>query len=315
MDRMARVGNHVFVTIQRLDRLTTWGPVGTSYLAVVDAAADTLVDIDPAAPGGQSIELTGANPVSDIRFHPGEGKLYVSCVGFWGLQDGGIEVIDPVTFESNGFVLTEAAAGGDINDFVIVSAAKGYAIVTDANFYTVLISFDPAAGTKTGTLYAPNDYVLNDIELSPGGELFLADRTPTRPGLRVFDTVTDSEITTDPVDVGLPPFDIAFSTSIQTGVHDQTPRAAALGDAYPNPFNPSTRIPYTLASPARVSITIVDVLGRHVKNLINAKQPAGVYSIEWDGHDRAGTPIASGVYFAMLEADGARHAKKLILLK
>ena len=315
MDQMARVGNQLFVTIQRLDRLTTWGPVGTSYVAVVDIEADTLIDVDPLAPGAQSIELTGSNPASDIRLHPWEGKLYVSCVGFWGLQDGGIEVIDPVGLESDGFVLTEAAAGGDINDFIIISATSAYAIVTDASFYTELIAFDPSTGSKTETLYAPGDYVLNDIELSPGGDLFLADRTPTLPGIRVFDTGTNSELTTTPVDVGLPPFDIAFSTTVQTGIRDKAPNAASLGDVYPNPFNPSTRIPYTLKAPSHVTITVVDVVGRKVETLVDAIRPAGAYEAVWNGLDREGTPAASGVYFARMEADGVHSAKKMILLK
>ncbi len=233
MDQMVRVGNHLFVTVQRLDRATTWGPVGTSYVAVVDMEADTLVDTDSVTPGGQSIALVGSNPASDIRLHPWTGKLYVSCVGFWGISDGGIEVIDPVSFETEGFVITETAAGGDINDFVIVSENKGYAIVTDGDFYTVLISFDPSTGTKTGTLYAPGDYVLNDVELSPDGELFVADRTPTLPGIRIFDIGDDTQITTDPVGVGLPPFDIAFSVTVQTGVAGDAPAVASFGRNYP----------------------------------------------------------------------------------
>jgi hypothetical protein len=51
---------------------------------------------------------------------------------------------------------------------------------------------------------------LQDVELAPNGELFLTDRTATKPGIRIFDVTTDTEITTDPIDVGLPPFAITF---------------------------------------------------------------------------------------------------------
>ena len=315
MDQMARVGNHVFVTIQRLDRTTTWGPVGTSYIAVVDITTDTLVDVDLVTPGDQSIELAGSNPASDIRLNPWTGKLSVSCVGFWGLQDGGIEIVDPLTFESEGFVITETAVGGDINDFVIVSEHKGYAIVTDANFHTVLIAFDPSTGTKTGTLYAPGDYVLNDIELSPDGELFLADRTPTLPGIRVYDVDTDMEITTNPIDVGLPPFDIAFSVTVQTGIKESVPTVAALGKNYPNPFNPSTRIPFSLEKPLYVEIAIFDVLGRHIKTLVDEPQTAGLHETIWDGRNQNGVFVSSGVYFVRMDAADVRFTQKTILLK
>jgi hypothetical protein len=137
MDQMAVVGNDLFVTIQRLDRQTTWGPVGTSYVAVVDIAADTLVDVDASTPGDQSILLTGTNPATEIQLNPCTGELYLSCVGFWGLQDGGVEIVDPATFQTEGYIFTEASAGGDISDVEIICEEKGYAIITNASFHTV----------------------------------------------------------------------------------------------------------------------------------------------------------------------------------
>jgi hypothetical protein len=315
MDQMAVHGDHLFVTIQRLDRLTTWGPVGTSYVAVVDIATDGLVDTDPVTPGIQSILLTGTNPATDIQLNPCTGKLYVSCVGFWGLQDGGVEIIDPVTFTSEGFLFTETSAGGDISDVEIVCEEKGYAIITDANFYTVLIAFDPSTGTKTGTMYSPNDFVLNDIEISPGRELFLADRTPTRPGVRVFDTVTDTEITSIPIDVGLPPFDISFSATIQTGIENGAPPAAMLGQNYPNPFNPETMIPFSLERGGRTILSIYNAAGQRVRLLLDDHRSAGTHEIRWDGSDDLAKPVSSGVYFVKLQAERYSATRKIVLLK
>ncbi|UCG52829.1 MAG: T9SS type A sorting domain-containing protein [Candidatus Latescibacterota bacterium] len=315
MDQMARVGNHVFVTIQRLDRNTTWGPVGTSYLAVIDASTDALVDVDPVAPGEQSILLTGTNPVSDIQLDPCTGKLYVSCVGFWGILDGGVEVIDPLSFQSEGFLTTEAGVGGDINDVEIICGEKGYAIITNASFHNALISFDPTTGGKTGTLYAPGDFVLNDIETSPRRRLFLADRTPTRPGIRIYDTDTDTEITTNPIDVGLPPFDIAFSVTIQTGIDTQPPAVARLGQNYPNPFNPVTTIPFTLEKTARVRLSIYDTAGRLVRLLLDDERMAGPHAVGWDACDTLSRPVASGVYFARMDAGGWIATRKLVVVR
>ena len=216
MDRMILIGSYLFVTVQRIDRDTDWGPVGLSYMAVVDVNADTLIDTDSGQVGTQPITLTGTNPFSDIEIYPATGKLCVACVGDWGVQDGGIELVNPATFESEGFLLTEAIALGDIIDVELVSEQWGYVITTDANFHNVLLSFNPQIGETMGTVYAPGDFVLQDIELAPAGQLFLADRSATNPGIRVYDAETGTELTTNPIDVGLPPFDITFGVVEQT---------------------------------------------------------------------------------------------------
>ena len=318
IDMMCRVGNRVFVTVQRLDRNTPgWPPAGASRVAVIDTQTNALLDTDPVAPGVQSILLTGTNPYSDIQLDPYTGKLYVACAGYWGLKDGGVEAVDPVSLHSDGFIFLETAAGGDIMDVEIDRGTHGYAIMNDASFNTVLISFDAASGMKTGTLYAPGGYVLLDIEVSPWRELFVSDRTPTLPGIRVYDVFSNEEITTAPIDVGLPPSDITFSLPIQTGIGD--PPAAgsvvSLGEAYPNPFNPATTIPFTLAGDARVTLRIYDALGRRVRGLIDEERPAGPQAVTWDGRDDASRAVPSGIYFVELRASGTVLSRKITVLK
>ncbi len=210
MDHLLLVGDRLFVSVQRIDRNTDWNPVGLSYLAVVDVAADTLVDVDPVTAGTQAIALAGTNPFSDLQMDASTGRLYVACVGDWGTADSGVEVVNPATLSSEGVVLAGTTVGGDITDVELVSAETGYAIITDASFHSVLLRFNPSTGVVTGTVYAPGDFVLQDVELGPAGELFLADRTPTKPGIRIYEAVAGAEITSHPIDVGLPPFDITF---------------------------------------------------------------------------------------------------------
>ncbi len=318
IDMMCRVGNRVFVTVQRLDRDSPgWPPVGPGYVAVIDAATNALVDTNPIAPGVQPIALEGKNPFSDIELDPYGGELYVSCVGLWGLRDGGVESIDPNGLHSNGIVFTENAAGGDILDVEIEGGTKGFAIVSDADFFTLLVSYNAETGVKTGTLYDPNDYVLRDIEISPSHELFLADRTPTNPGIRMYDVTTGAQITTNPIDICLPPYDITFSVPVQTGIGDPPAAGAmaSLGDAFPNPFNPETTIPFTLASEARVTLKIYDAAGRNVRTLVDSERPAGRQSAAWDGKNDTGVPVASGVYFVRLDARGAPPARKIVVVR
>jgi len=315
MDQMCRVGDYVFITIQRIDRNNYWLPVGTSYIAVVDVAADTLVDTDPSAPGLQAIPLSAPNPWSSLQLNPYTGKLYVSCVDYWGLQDGGVVSVDPVSFQSEGILLTESAAGGDIHDVEIVGPELGYIIIVDPSFNQVLLSFNPQTGSIIHTLYSPGDYVLNDIELAPTGELFLADRTPTNPGIRLYDIATDTEITSNPIDVGLPPVDITFSVNNPSAVESPAPSRASLGPNYPNPFNPSTTIPFSLSAAGHAGLRIYDVTGRPVRTLLDEWRPAGEQQVGWDGRNNNGMMVPSGVYFVRLTADGFAATKKMLLLK
>jgi hypothetical protein len=210
MDHLLLVGERLFVSVQRIDRNTDWGPVGLSYLAVVDVSADTLVDIDQVTSGTQAIELEATNPFSDLKVDAASGKIYVACAGDWGIADSGVEVVNPITLTSEGIMLTGIAVNGDITDVEIVSTETGYAIITDASFHNVLLQFNPSTGTVTDTTYAPGDFVLQTIELAPTGELVLADRMVTNSGIRFYDIETGVKITSTPLDVGLPPFDITF---------------------------------------------------------------------------------------------------------
>jgi hypothetical protein len=317
IDMMCRVGERVFVTVQRLDRDHYWGPSGTSYVAAIDALTDTPIDADPSTPGVQPITLTGANPYSDLQLDPYTGKLYVACAGFWGLQDGGVEVIDPVALESEGFIFLETTAQGDFIDVEIDLGTKGFAIVMDANFYTVLISFDAGTGTKIQTLYAPGAYVLQDIEVSPHKELFLADRTPTQPGVRIYDVYTNDEITAAPVDVCLPPFDICFGQPMQTGIGDPPGASVAvsLEPPHPNPFNPATTIPFTLAKPGRARLAVYNALGQRIRVLFDGDRPAGRQVVTWDGRDDAGRHASSGVYFVELRTGGSILGGKVVVAR
>lgn len=211
MDQLAAVGGNVYVTLERVDRNTLpWEAPGASFVAVIEAGADTLLDTDAATPGTQPITLANANPFSTLQLDPDTGNLYVACVGKWSVSDAGVESLSPVTMTTTGTILTGTAAGGDITDVEVVSAERGYAIVTDAAFATSLLAFDPRSGAVIDTVYAPGTFSLQDVEMSAGGELFLADRSPTAPGIRIYDAATGTEKTAAPVDVGLPPFSIAF---------------------------------------------------------------------------------------------------------
>jgi len=212
MDQLALAGRWVFVTLQRLDRNTPFlDPTDESYVAVIDVGTNTIVDADPQTPGTQPVVLGATNPFSTLQRDPSTGLLYVACVGDWGVNDAGVVTVDPGSLSPGPTWLTGAAAGGDVTDVEVVAADRAYAIVTDAAYHTTLIAFDPQSGAVVDTVYAPGEFTLQDAEVSPAGDLFVTDRSVTAPGIRVYDAATGAAKTTEPIDVGLPPFSIAFT--------------------------------------------------------------------------------------------------------
>lgn len=88
------------------------------------------------------------------------------------------------------------------------------------------------------------------------------------------------------------------------------PDAFSLAQAYPNPFNPATMLTYHLPQSANVLLTVYDVAGREVATLVERKQAAGSYNVAFDG-----ARLASGIYYARLNAGEFQATQKLVLLK
>ncbi|MCZ6777281.1 MAG: T9SS type A sorting domain-containing protein, partial [Ignavibacteria bacterium] len=101
----------------------------------------------------------------------------------------------------------------------------------------------------------------------------------------------------------------------------QIPEEFALYQNYPNPFNPNTTIQYGVPTQSRVSLKLYNILGQQIASLVDEVKDAGYFKVEWNGKNRFGSQIASGVYFYRLEAkavDGGQvftDLKKLLLLK
>ena len=98
------------------------------------------------------------------------------------------------------------------------------------------------------------------------------------------------------------------------------PEETTLLANYPNPFNPETWIPYQLAEPAEVTLTIYDMNGEMVRRLALGHQAAGMYrsrsrAAYWDGHNQLGESVASGLYFYTLTADDFTATRRMMILK
>ena len=138
------------------------------------------------------------------------------------------------------------------------------------------------------------------LALKPFGvhltDVVLSDATPTALAVRWSDTRLDGTLEMLPAD-----------------------QTSLLGN-YPNPFNPETWIPYQLADPADVTLTIYGADGKLVRSIILGHQPAGVYhrkgrAAYWDGRNDFGERVASGLYFYTLTAGDFTATGRMLILK
>ncbi len=194
----------VFVAIQRLK---DFQPTGYSSMLVFDGTTGKVI---------KEIKLVGTDPFSKLRYCAPLDSIVIGEIGKLSVLDGGVELLHTSDLTSSGFIITEKELGGDIIDVVIARHHKGYAIVShsrdDFSASTSVVSFDPDTGKMLSTLAQSEAFDHSFLELTPSGEqLWVAQRKRTDPGVRVFDTQTDEELTSDPIDVGLAPFMICFA--------------------------------------------------------------------------------------------------------
>tara|TARA_B100001250_G_C19695440_1_gene742303 strand:- start:58 stop:1041 length:984 start_codon:yes stop_codon:yes gene_type:complete len=93
------------------------------------------------------------------------------------------------------------------------------------------------------------------------------------------------------------------------------PNNFEIGKNYPNPFNPTTTITYDLSSDSKVSLSIFDIYGKEVSNLVNESQSKGSKFVIWDSKDKNGNAASSGIYFYRIGVDGVFVTKQMTLLK
>ena len=88
-----------------------------------------------------------------------------------------------------------------------------------------------------------------------------------------------------------------------------------LAQNFPNPFNPTTQIVFSLPKEDAVKLVVFDILGRKVKTLIDQKMAGGRHTIHWDGTDQQGQLVTSGVYFYRLQSVDQTRIRKMVFIK
>ena len=165
---------------------------------------------------------------------------------------------------------------------------KEVCVPTAGNAGGALAAYGAAAG-MTSRIYMPEDTpAINIYECSAYGAEVHRVRGVISDAAKVMNDQMQGKVWFDP----------------------QVPASFSLLQNYPNPFNPSTKIQYSLPGNHLVTLKVYDLLGREVTTLVNEKQAAGSYQVEF-GTDG----LASGVYFSRLRAGSFVETKKMLLMK
>ncbi|MCP4144786.1 MAG: T9SS type A sorting domain-containing protein [bacterium] len=286
---ITRVNDRLYILNQRLDRNNYWGPVDYSQLIVFDTITENWVDVDAGTAGTQGILLNGTNPFCQPEPRE-DGTILVGTTGFYGSLDGGIELVDTNTLTSNGFIITEADLGNDLLDFADADG-YGYVVISNDIWGNDMLRYE---GATVETVLTSSGWDYSHIVID-GSKLLLCDRAYAGPGVRVFEAISGTELTTSPIATGLPPFMIALPED--GGVTD-VPAAIAelkMRAPWPNPANPSTSFSVTAPNGTVVKMKVLDMRGRVVRSeSVTAIGETASWS--FNGLNDSGTAISSGIY-------------------
>ena len=106
-----------------------------------------------------------------------------------------------------------------------------------------------------------------------------------------------------------------FNTYSLSRIARPVPEQYSLSDAYPNPFNPTTTLSFSVKDAGHMSLNIYDMTGRLINTLVDGNLEQGYHKVTWEGVDATGNAVASGMYIYALQGEGISITKKMILMK
>ncbi len=294
--------------------LYTPGNLGSYTICNGDPAGDPGNDIFVVDSwlqrGGKNIFATGDNIIQDLTV---SGANAVAFRDKWfGVAFNNFEVkpliggqmaphVSPITV-AGAPVLTrpyiaQGGCDGGINDFDAIT------VVAPAVRIAQFTSPTGALGSYPYAAAVYNDVTVNTarVVFMPYDLSYIWNGTPTG-GIPVRAQIL--------LDV------LSFFGNLPGGAAvGVTPEAVFTARNFPNPFNPSTKIEFTLPARSQVELKIYNVRGELVKTLLNENMAATTHSVIWDGRNSTGQSVSSGVYFYSLKAGSYEKMEKMTLVK
>lgn len=329
-----------------------FGPDGYLYIAVGDGggAGDPSGNgQDRSTLLGSVLRIDVDNPANGLNYGiPSDNPFVGNTEGFreeiwvYGLRNPWRFSIDPIT----GQVWAGDVGQNSREEIDLLEGGNNYGW----RIMEGKLCFSPSSNCNmTGLTLPIKDYRRDEGQSVTGGYVYRGSRQPSLVGAYIYgDFLTgriwllryeNSQITADSLLVPTDNFAISsfgvdendelyiidyshdgaiyrFAADPATGVEERvSPRRFTLYQNYPNPFNPTTTITYELGSRSTVQLTIHNLLGQKIRNLVNADQTSGAFQISWDGTNDLGVPVASGIYWYHLQVGDSRQTRKMILMK
>ena len=150
------------------------------------------------------------------------------------------------------------------------------------------------------------------IQLEKGMNTVLVKAVGTARGNGFAVTITDGDRTLPNIRPALDPVATAVVEDLRTAA---IPQSAVLAEAYPNPFNATVTLPFSLPRDGHVRMTVWNTAGQRVRVLVDEIAGAGFHQVQWDGRDEAGRAAASGLYLVRMVTGAKVQMAKVTLLK
>ncbi len=209
--------------------------------------------------------------------------------------------LSALTGEINGTILLNWTAPGD-------NSLSGTVAVYEIRYSQNLI---------TNSNWSETSLLITPPPPLPAGEFQTYTLTGLTPG-QVYYTALKSYDSTGNVSTisNIVSAEAAFNLSTDIDDTDNNlPTEFALSQNFPNPFNPSTTIGFSLPTASFVELSIYNIEGKKVKTLVEQNLSAGQHNIEWDGTNNSGSQIATGMYIYRMTTETFSTSKKMVLLK
>jgi len=190
------------------------------------------------------------------------------------------------------------------SDFKNFARLEVYISTWDSNASTG--SLLPSGSVNTSVKNSTANWTLLEVPI----DYFSTEHIPAY--ISIIFALTDSAETNDLSALGSSVLidDLSLDQPTDVKKIDEIPKHFELSQNYPNPFNPSTKIEYSIAKSSFVNLTVYDILGNQVAELVNESQTAGNYRYNFNGAN-----LASGIYIVQLQAGDLHHIRKMILMK
>lgn len=297
----------LYITCQLLDTNGWFNPTAPGKLLVMNVATGQWQD---------PIQLEVMNPYTHLRMDA-DGTLLVGGVGNWALADGGVERVNLTTQSSEGLVLTEAQLGGDLLNFIVDRSGRYFVLTSSPSFATTLLAID-ADGSNQNIVESREDFDLVDLAWDGDFQLLVADRNLLNPGIRVYDTHNETELTTAPVTLGLPPFMIVFAGITAASPVPFIPASLgplSLAAPFPNPCNPASDLVVNDRPGQEVQVSVFDLRGHKVAQSRVTTDSNGTATYRFNGQTALGAPMSAGVYRVVAQSPGGYAARTVTLVK